>query len=212
MANLKDRYTAAELLARGAHREPIAQKIWWGGEGYEVNTIANQEREWIEQLGGIWTFTQDNANNIKLESAQGLVSPMTRDFEVLQIPGRYGDLLIDHGRKKNRIISIDCFYNPNRRGEPLIEIYNRMIDTLAAVEGYAPLWIESGFDWFVKREGSDETEWLEVIGAHTIYEYSAYFLNSTEPEIMKNNKSARFTLTFSAHPSFSAHRVGRVVE
>lgn len=112
------------------------------------------------------------AYNAKVSSSHGKFTTPSRDYEIIQIPGRNGDLLISNNRVNNYAVAFDCYINYNFSTN-----YEGLIKMLLNRVGYKTL------------KDTDDG-----------WEAQAYFLGNVEPEMTPKNKGGKFTLLFSCKP------------
>lgn len=65
--------------------------------------------DWYVDINSLDTFTYGGVVSTSFDFAfkADNLKPFERDFELKEIPGRTGDLLIDNKRKKNKIINVE---------------------------------------------------------------------------------------------------------
>ena len=110
--------------------------------------------------------------NTFMDQSKSFGSP-EKDYEIISIPGRNGDLSIYNNRFKDITVSIPCFIRDN-----FLENYRALMQYLNSVDGYQ------------RFETSKEPEYFR----------KALFLGSVEPTTSAFNKSGKFTLNFRLNP------------
>ena len=110
--------------------------------------------------------------NTFMDQSKSFGSP-EKDYEIISIPGRNGDLSIYNNRFKDITVSIPCFIRDN-----FLENYRALMQYLNSVDGYQ------------RFETSKEPEYFR----------KALFLGSVEPATSAFNKSGKFTLNFRLNP------------
>ena len=110
--------------------------------------------------------------NAFFDQSKSFASP-EKDYEIISIPGRNGDLSIYNNRFKDFNVSIPCFIRDN-----FLENYRALMQYLNGVDGYKRFETSKEPDYFRK----------------------ALFLGSVEPNTSPFNKSGKFTLNFRLNP------------
>lgn len=70
--------------------------------------------KWYKDIGKLKNFTYGatSSTSFKFGFEADNLKPFELDFDIMEVPGRSGDLIIDNKRKKNKIISVkgqvDC--------------------------------------------------------------------------------------------------------
>lgn len=119
----------------------------------------------------------DNVNISAAYSAtptgSGTFGAPARDVEAIEVPGRNGDIVIDHGRYSNIEVVYPCFINRN-----FAQNYQGLKSFLTSRIGY-------------KRLEDDY---------HPGYYRMAYFASGIEPDMRTLNRAGSFELVFSCKP------------
>lgn len=110
--------------------------------------------------------------NVFFDLSETFINP-EKDYEIISIPGRNGDLSIYNNKFKDITISIPCFFRSN-----FLENYRNLMQFLNGVTG------------FQRLESSKEPN---------LYR-KALFVGSVTPTTGSFLKSGKFTLTFKCHP------------
>lgn len=110
--------------------------------------------------------------NVFFDGSKSFGTP-EKDYEIVSILGRNGDLSIYNGRFKDITISVPCFIREN-----FIENYRNLMQFLNSVEGYQ------------RFETTKEPNHFR----------KALFVGGIEPSTGSFNKSGKFTLNFRCHP------------
>lgn len=65
--------------------------------------------KWYKNIGELKSFTYGttSSTSFKYGFEADNLNPFELDFELKEVPGRSGDLIIDNKRKKNKIISVE---------------------------------------------------------------------------------------------------------
>lgn len=110
--------------------------------------------------------------NVFFDGSKSFGTP-EKDYELISIPGRNGDLSIFNNRYKDITVTFPCFIRDN-----FVENYRNLMAFLNGSNGYLRLETSKEPDHFRK----------------------ALFLGSVEPKTGSFNKSGYFDLTFRCHP------------
>ena len=110
--------------------------------------------------------------NVYIDGSKSFGSP-EKDYEIIEIPGRNGDLSIYNNRFKDIEIAVPCYIKQN-----FIENYRNLMQYLNGVTGYQRFEISKEPDHYRK----------------------ALFLGAVEPSTGQFVKSGRFTLNFRLNP------------
>lgn len=110
--------------------------------------------------------------NTFMDQSKSFGSP-EKDYEIISIPGRNGDLSIYNNRFKDITVSIPCFIRDN-----FLENFRALTQYLNSVDGYQRFETSKEPDYFRK----------------------ALFLGLVEPNTSAFNKSGKFTLNFRLNP------------